>query len=225
MGYLDALCSLLRKCRSKARAAKGDDLVRAMWQERGARVCLIMASQLVEMKDFSAAVHLLEPLTNQGPTVSTSALRSSIARIYLQAGYLAKATHHFAAVDSDPDASPEMKAMNAALLAGAEGDWPRASELFKGLLVADSGNYIAINNLSVALLSQGKLIEGIEILESALKTSPSTVVVAEPFLFNLSTLYELRSTTAADKKRDLLIEVAKWSGDGLKTACLKMPTN
>ena len=50
MGYLDALNGLLKKCRSKARAAKGVDAVRAMWQERGARVCLIMASQLVEMK-------------------------------------------------------------------------------------------------------------------------------------------------------------------------------
>lgn len=50
MGHLDALNGLLRKCRTKARAAKGDDAVRAMWQERGARVCLITASQLMEMK-------------------------------------------------------------------------------------------------------------------------------------------------------------------------------
>ena len=39
----------------------------------------------------------------------------------------------------------------------------------------------------------------------------------------LATLYELRSSTAADKKRELLIEVAKWAGDGLRVACLKMP--
>jgi len=50
MGYLDALNALLKKCRGKARAAKGDEAIRAMWRERGARVCLIMASQLVEMK-------------------------------------------------------------------------------------------------------------------------------------------------------------------------------
>jgi len=91
MGYLDALTALLKKCRGKARAARGDETIRAMWQERGARVCLIMASQLIEMKDFAAAAHLLEPLARQGPNVSTSALRSSIARIYLQGGYLAKA--------------------------------------------------------------------------------------------------------------------------------------
>ena len=67
-------------------------------------------------------------------------------------------------------------------------------------------------------------------------------MVAEPFLFNLctqltllrwlpfltfslATLYELRTATAAEKKRDLLVEVAKWSGDGLRVACLKMPSN
>lgn len=41
----------------------------------------------------------------------------------------------------------------------------------------------------------------------------------------IATLYELRSSTGVDRKRDLLIEVAKWSGDGLKTACLKLPAN
>ena len=87
--------------------------------------------------------------------------------------------------------------------------------------------------------------QGVEVLEGALRASPATIVTAEPFLFNLckstsypsvqpsiscsfssiATLYELRSAAGADKKRDLLIEVAKWAGDGLRTTCLKMPTN
>ena len=40
-----------------------------------------------------------------------------------------------------------------------------------------------------------------------------------------ATLYKLRSSIATDKKRELLIEVVKWSGDGLRTTCLKMATN
>ncbi|KAK0214783.1 hypothetical protein IW262DRAFT_1300065 [Armillaria fumosa] len=63
----------------------------------------------------------------------------------------------------------------------------------------------------------------IEVLEKALKTSPSSVVVAKPFLSNRSTLYKLRSATGADKKRELLIQVAQWSE--LRTTRLKMPTN
>lgn len=44
-------------------------------------------------------------------------------------------------------------------------------------------------------------------------------------LFGVATLYELRSTTGFEKKKELLVEVAKWSGDGLKTHCLKLPAN
>ena len=50
MGYLDALIGILKKCKSKARQAKGDTTTSTMWKERGSRVCLIVASQLIEMK-------------------------------------------------------------------------------------------------------------------------------------------------------------------------------
>ena len=50
MGYLDALAALLHRCKAKARSAKTDPAAAAMWRERGARVCLIVASQLIEMK-------------------------------------------------------------------------------------------------------------------------------------------------------------------------------
>lgn len=52
MGYLDALVGLLGLSKTKARAtdAKGDSMASGMWKERGARICLILASQLIEMK-------------------------------------------------------------------------------------------------------------------------------------------------------------------------------
>ncbi|KAF5383712.1 hypothetical protein D9615_003662 [Tricholomella constricta] len=225
MSHLDALNALLRKCRTKARQEKANATAVSLWKERGARVCLIIASQLVEMKDFRAATKLLEPLCTQGDGTSTAELRSSIGRIYLQSGDIETAAKHFEAVAADPAASQELKDMNAGLLASAEGHWVRAASLLETLIAKDANNFVAVNNLSVALLSQGKLREGIDVLETALKASPSSVVVAEPFLFNLSTLYELRSSTAAENKRNLLLEVAKWSGDGLRTTCLKMPTN
>ncbi|OBZ74047.1 Trafficking protein particle complex subunit 12 [Grifola frondosa] len=243
MGYLDALTALLRRCKTKARRAKSDAAGTAMWQERGARVCLIIASQLVEMKvgvhagsyvcimnilppqDFSAAAKLLEPLCKQGGGGSSPALRSAVGRIYLQGGYTSMAAMHFSAVAGDPAADLVLKAMNTALLASADGDWQRATDELRRILAADPENYVAINNLSVTLLSQGNIQEAIDVLENALQSSPAAIVTAEPLLFNLSTLYELRSATGADKKRDLLIEVAKWAGDGLRTTCLKMPSN
>ncbi|OAX34869.1 hypothetical protein K503DRAFT_697904 [Rhizopogon vinicolor AM-OR11-026] len=227
MGYLDVLYALLKNCKLKAKASKAesDDPNLSMWLERAARMCLIIASQMMEMKDFAAATKLLEPLFTQRTGRQPSpAIQSAVGRIYLQSGYLTKAAMHFAAVESDASVPQTLKDMNAALLACAEGNWVRADELLRSLVQAEPDNFVAINNLSVALLSQGKLKESIEVLEAALHSSPSAVVVAEPYLFNLSTLYELHSATATEKKRDLLIEVARWSGDGLKTTCLKMPT-
>jgi len=50
----------------------------------------------------------------------------------------------------------------------------------------------------------------------------SCILLAWAFL---ATLYELRSVVGFEKKKELLVDVAKWSGDGLKTNCLKMPAN
>jgi len=52
MGYLDALYALFKKCKLKAKTSKaeGDDASLSMWLERAARMCLIIASQMIEMK-------------------------------------------------------------------------------------------------------------------------------------------------------------------------------
>ena len=48
VGHLDALNALLRKCRARASSGASGD--RSMWTERSARLRLIIASQLIEMK-------------------------------------------------------------------------------------------------------------------------------------------------------------------------------
>ena len=69
------------------------------------------------------------------------------------------AAKHLAAVADDPTADPMQKAMNAALFASAEGDWARAETELRRVLAADGENFVAVNNLAVALLNQGKLKE------------------------------------------------------------------
>lgn len=202
----------------------------SMWLERAARVCLMIASQLVEMKDYHSATKLLEPLCTQhlspsGPPTPSPSIHSAVGRIYLLSGNMQKATEHFRIVASCPDAGDGAIAMNTALMCSAVGDWSRAEAALREVLEYDPQNYTATNNLAVTLLAQGRVKDGIELLESAVHESPASVLVAEPFIFNISTLYELRSSTAMDNKRELLIEVAKWSGDGLKATCLKMPPN
>jgi len=242
MGYLDELRALLGRCKRLARRAcrgpKGKGSVRdeqavGMWKERGARISLIIASQLIEMKDFAAATTILDSLLSPSSPTTSPRLRAALGRVHLQSGNIAAASEHFAQIAEDPTAPRSLKAINAALLAVAEGDWDEAVSALKEIVddkgkagengIEEKERYIAANNLAVAMLSQGHLKEGIQVLENTLKASPSTVVSAEPMLFNLSTLYELRANIVTEKKRELLVEVAKWAGDGLRTTCLKMP--
>ncbi|KAI6096966.1 hypothetical protein EDD16DRAFT_1847638 [Pisolithus croceorrhizus] len=228
-GYVDALAGLLTGCKAKARAEKAN---LSMWLERSARVCLMIASQLVEMKDYHAAITLLTPLCTQqlspstdAPPVPSPAIHSAVARIYLLSGNIPKAAEHFKIVASCADVEPGTIAMNTALLCSASGDWQHAEAALREVLEQDPQNYTAINNLAVTLLAQGRVKDGIGLLEQAMQASPASVLSAEPFIFNLSTLYELRSSTAVDKKRELLTEVARWGGDGLRATCLKMPSS
>jgi hypothetical protein len=41
----------------------------------------------------------------------------------------------------------------------------------------------------------------------------------------VATLYELQSVSTVERKRGLLVQAARWSGDGLRTTCLKMPAS
>lgn len=167
MGYLDALSALLKRCKAKARQAKADAAGAGMWQERGARVCLIIASQLIEMKvndthlldglplivpfylqDLAAAAKLLEPLCKQGDGPTSPYVQSAVGRVYIQGGCIGMAAKHFTAVAEDPTADSSLKAMNKALLASADGDWPRATEVLQEILAADPENYIVSSAIS-----------------------------------------------------------------------------
>jgi hypothetical protein len=208
LGHLDALHALIRRCRASARRAKGEDV--AMWTERGARVGLIAAAQLVEMREAEAAAALLEPLLAQLlPTPSSQpALRSAIARIYLQGGLLSRARAHFTVIEQDGDVPVEAKTFNSALLSAAEGEWETCQTLLDTLR-ADEGEdhtgwrpgvaaLAAANNLAVALLAQGRLSEAIGVLEEERTASPAGVAGAEPILFNLCTWRCVFARPAAD---------------------------
>ena len=96
---------------------------------------------ILSSQEITAAAKLLEPLCNQGD-ITSPALRSSVARIYLQGGIIQTATKHFSLVAADPTATEDMKQMNAALLASAEGHWTEASDNLKAILEKDPENYV-----------------------------------------------------------------------------------
>lgn len=102
----------------------------------------------IYVQDFAAAAKLLEPLCEQGPELTSPALRSGVARIYLQSGNLGMAARHIAVVAEDPNTPPSLKAMNAALLAAAEGEWEQASEILKSNLLAENPDNHVVRHLN-----------------------------------------------------------------------------
>ncbi|CAE6542400.1 unnamed protein product [Rhizoctonia solani] len=207
-GYLDELVRLIKMCKSLARK---DD--KGIWTERGMRTGMMVVTQLIEMQDYPGALAILHPLAIS-PSASPE-IRFALARIMMEAGDTKSVKLALEGVEKD--------AVTTALEAAMLGRWADAEEVLRKALEYEKENVVVINNLAVVLLSCGKLDEAIDLMESMLKASPASFVAVEPFLYNLATLYELRSNAAVDRKRNMLREVAQWGGDGIKTGALKLP--
>lgn len=80
------------------------------------------------------------------------------------------ATKHFSLVAADPTATEDMKQMNAALLASAEGRWTEASDDLKAILEKDSENYVVCLFFSLLFVSLIDLADIIARLSNRLST-------------------------------------------------------
>ena len=144
-------------------------------------------------------------MLTSGP--SSPNLRSTLASIYLQIGDLGSASHHLEILEREEGADQDIKTSNLILQAAFLGNWGKAIQLLqarqeeatsqdkhvqRAIVSVIEGNSPCFtdykqdaNNLSVALLNQGRLSEGIAVLEGAFRNMPSITVVAEPLIFNL----------------------------------------
>lgn len=121
---------------------------------------------------------------------------SALFKTLLYTGQLSKAAPLH--VDSDL----------AAIHALAKGDFAGATAKLDELASATDAPPVQLcNNLAVALMYGGKLNEAIGILEATLAKN-DRLWRDEQFLFNLCTMYELRTEKSASKKVALLREAA-----------------
>ena len=103
----------------------------------------------------------------------------------------------------------------------ANGDYEAALTSLKKALQIRPDNGAMVNNVAVCYLYLGRLKEGLAFLEAKVTEDPGAFLQETPAL-NLSTLYELESTYAGQKKRALLDLVSRYKGDGINPACLKL---
>ena len=62
----------------------------------------------------------------------------ALGRVYLQSGQTDKAEAHFAVVTADASVPEPTKALNAAFVVSARGDWVTAGEVLRGLVEEDN---------------------------------------------------------------------------------------
>lgn len=189
------------------------------WHLREKRLLHSIVNCSIILKDFSLTDQLIRRLADD-QTASVDEKRSLMSawgRIRLQCGDIYGAEKKFSEAkrlrDGDQTEQPDVRDLvDRGLLAVAQNDFQSAFDLFQKASVLESNNTMLYNNMGVCLLYSGKLKDAIKMFESAVQRNPK-LALNESLLVNISTLYELESNNAKDKKIALLKLVNKHRAD------------
>jgi tetratricopeptide (TPR) repeat protein len=186
---LYALASEVRSHLSDAKAESNQPAIQA-WSDRLRDIGLRVADTLVEAGDLETAARHLNTLTGIPP----DELNSRKALLSMRAGDLASAQESLAKM------TPGLcKEIHQALLQTTKGDFAQAVEAWRKLAVQHPDNELLGQNLSACLLYTGHIAEARSILEGIVRDTPAFPAL----LFNLSTVYELCTNRAVERKTGL----------------------
>ncbi|KAF9129995.1 hypothetical protein BGX30_013685 [Mortierella sp. GBA39] len=221
---------IMRSKKFEAICQVSDDLVgMKQWQDIAGQLHLMVLNYLVELKDYPAATKHARDLSRKYPRDVN--FQSGLGRLYLQLGDLVRAEEVFKEVETmvKSHRSEAEQAhfrlqltMNQALLAVTQGQWMSAKAAFEEVLAQEPENLAATNNLAVCELYAGQLNEAIPRVEKLMFAYPTSAGTSEPLVFNMATLYELRTEGSFRKKQQVMVEVSKWAGDQFNVAMFKI---
>lgn len=113
--------------------------------------------------------------------------------------------------------------MPRALCHIAAADWKLAKDNLQVIVDANPSDFEAVNNLGVCLLYLGELDAAIAMMENLILTAKDQAHrLMEQAVFNLCTLYELRSDTAMEKKVAKLQQLHAYVGDAFHVESFKI---
>ncbi|KAH6923324.1 hypothetical protein HPB50_027291 [Hyalomma asiaticum] len=175
-------------------------------------------------KDYVVAIKVARILLEKN-SGRKAQLHSAIGRIYLQLGDVETAQSHFHKAEAlyhgmALEGRLEIL-INKGTMALALNSYAEAYHFYEEASKLQPKNPLFINNMAVCLLYLGRLSESVHLLESTMQGDPA-LCLHEGYLFNVCTLYELQSSEAVTKKRNMLRLVAKHAGDGFNVASLKL---
>lgn len=192
-----ALYALSAEVRAHLKEARGfgDESAISNWSARLTDLGLRVADSLVEMGELETATRHLDTLT--GADADEIHTRKALLRI--RVGDVVAAKKSVAGV-----ADQTRKDMLTALLETADGNVDDATRVWKALADKHPDNQLLAQNLAVSLLYTGRIAEARGILETLVRDSPAFFAL----LFNLSTVYELCTERALERKGGLMEHLA-----------------
>mmetsp|Transcript_339 Transcript_339/g.770 ORF Transcript_339/g.770 Transcript_339/m.770 type:complete len:150 (+) Transcript_339:377-826(+) len=112
--------------------------------------------------------------------------------------------------------------MNRAYLALSAQQFPVAADYFDRVLQVDPDNLVAANNRAVCWLFTCELGRAIQSLEHVVRRDPARNL-NNTLVFNLCTLYDLRSENSVRDKKYLMQLAARYGSDAFDPSVLKLP--
>lgn len=195
-----------------------------LWEDRECRVYFAILNCVLNQKDYVVAIKVARILLEKN-SGRKAQLHSAIGRIYLQLGDVDSAQGHFHKAEAlyhSMGLEGRLEVLiNKGMMALAENSYMEAYHFYEEASKLQPKNPLFINNMAVCLLYLGRLSESVNLLETTMYGDP-VLCLHEGFLFNVCTLYELQSSEAVTKKRNMLRLVAKHAGDGFNVASLKL---
>ncbi|CAO3661536.1 unnamed protein product [Umbelopsis ramanniana] len=198
-----------------------------LWRKREVSLYIMLANFLLEIKDFPLTIQIMTKTVSKFSDEEPEPdVISTLGRLYLQLGNIQDAKKVFKGLESQETSGPHVKRlirMNSALCHVATGDWSPAREELDAILAEDPNDYEAVNNLVVCLVYLGELNQAIAVMEDLIsKSEDQAHGLTEKAVFNLCTLYELRSDTAQEKKIWKLQQLHQHVGDAFHVESFKI---
>ncbi|KAI4835477.1 hypothetical protein E4T44_08538 [Aureobasidium sp. EXF-8845] len=210
------LYALSTDCRTLAAKAKSehDDSAFKLWKSRLQDLGLRVAGELIEMGELETARRHLDGLSSDATATATATtaantkeevkmrIRKTLLLLKLgdvQAAETCLAASSSSTTDTDTDTSIQLKVLTA--LTHFSTSPSTALSSLQSLADQYPPNPLITHNLAIANLYTNNVVSASEILESLVTKDE---VVFPTLLFNLSTMYELRTERAREKKLDLV---------------------
>ena len=199
-----ALYTLGSECRARALASQKADNPSAyqLWTSRLAELGLRVASELIEMHEYDAALRHLDSLSSgKEPLQASLALHKTL--LYLRIGNIVAAEHTISSISSDDKITKPLLTSLAQL---AKGDYNAAVASLSSLHETQPENELVTTNLAVCYMYAGEQEKAHTLISSLVEKKEN---VFPGLLFNLVTMYELRTERAVEKKTQLAVKIAE----------------